>query len=76
MSDNFVSLFAKYKNKIITVKMNDRKTIKGMLMEYDKIMNMTLDGAKDVSSENPLILGRTLIKGNSITAISFPIENK
>jgi small nuclear ribonucleoprotein (snRNP)-like protein len=39
-------------------------------------MNMTLDGAKDVSSENPLILGRTLIKGNSITAISFPIENK
>jgi small nuclear ribonucleoprotein (snRNP)-like protein len=76
MSDNFVSLFAKYKNKIITVKMNDRKTIKGMLMEYDKIMNMTLDGAKDVSSENPLILGRTLIKGNSITAISFPIESK
>jgi len=76
MSDNFVSLFAKYKNKIITVKMNDRKTIKGMLMEYDKIMNMTLDGAKDVSSENTIILGRTLIKGNSITAISFPIESK
>jgi small nuclear ribonucleoprotein (snRNP)-like protein len=74
MSDNFVNLFAEYKNKIIMIKMNDRKTIEGKLIEYDKIMNVTLDDAKDISNKKILYLGMTLVRGSRITAISFPTE--
>lgn len=76
MSENFASLFAKYENKIITLRMNDGKTIKGILIEYDGIMNMTLDDAKDVTNEESLILGRTLIRGSNITAIILPEDTQ
>jgi len=56
--------------------MNDKTTIQGMLIEYDGIMNMTLDDARDVSNKKALHLGRTLVRGSRITAISFPTENK
>ena len=76
MSENFVNLFAKYKNKIIVVRMNDKTTIEGMLIEYDGIMNVTLDDARDVSNKKTLPLGRTLVRGSRITAISFPTDNE
>ena len=76
MSENFINLFAEYKNKIIVVRMNDKTTIQGMLIEYGGIMNMTLDDARDVSNKKALHLGRTLVRGSRITAISFPTENK
>ena len=39
MSENFINLFAEYKNKIIVVRMNDKTTIQGMLIEYDGIID-------------------------------------
>lgn len=74
MPENFSSILAKYDSKNIILRMNDGKTIKGIMIEYDGIMNMTLDDAKDVSNEEPVIIGRTLIRGSNIMAIVLPEE--
>lgn len=68
-------LFLKCINKKITLRMNNGKTINGMLVEYDEFMNMTLNDAREESNENFKNLGNTLIRGSSITAIVLPDEN-
>ncbi|KEQ57072.1 putative snRNP Sm-like protein [Marine Group I thaumarchaeote SCGC AAA799-E16] len=75
MSENFSMLFLKCINKKITLRMNNGKTINGMLVEYDEFMNMTLNDAREESNENFKNLGNTLIRGSSITAIVLPDEN-
>ena len=74
MSIDIPTLLMHNKNKIIQIRIRDNKTIRGVLQEFDRLMNLTLDDAEDISDTKVVKLGKILLRGNNIIAISFPEE--
>ncbi|MCH7562113.1 MAG: LSM domain-containing protein [Nitrosopumilus sp.] len=64
------------KNKIIQIRIRGNKTIRGILQEFDRLMNMTLNDAEDISGTKIVKLGKILLRGNNIIVISFDEESK
>jgi len=62
------------KNKIIQLRIIDNKTISGILQNFDVHMNLTLEDTEDISDTKVVKLGKILLRGNNIIAISFPEE--
>ena len=71
MSYEISTLMNNTKDKLLTLKLRNTKTIQGILKEFDIHMNMTLEDAEDVSAEKPEKLGKILIRGDNILAISM-----
>ena len=64
------------KNKIVQLRIRDNKTIRGILQEFDRLMNLTLDDTEEISGTKAVTLGKILLRGNNIIAISFPKESE
>ena len=76
MSIDIPTLLKHNKNKIIQIRIRDNKTIRGILQEFDRLMNLTLDDAEEISDTKVVKLGKILLRGNNIIAISFPDESE
>jgi len=76
MSIDIPTLLMHNKNKIIQIRIRDNKTIRGILQEFDRLMNLTLDDAEDISDTKTVKLGKILLRGNNIIAISLPEESE
>jgi len=74
MSIDIPTLLNNNKNKIIQLRIRDNKTIKGILQNFDIHMNLTLEDTEDISSTKVVKLGKILLRGNNIIAISLPEE--
>ncbi len=74
MSIDIPTLLNNNKNKIIQLKIRDNKTISGILQNFDIHMNLTLEDTEDISSTKIVKLGKILLRGNNIIAISLPEE--
>ena len=74
MSYEISTLMNNNKDKIVTIRLRNTKTIQGIIKEFDINMNMTLKDAEDVSDEKPEKLGTILIRGDNILTISMPKE--
>ena len=62
------------KDKVVTLRLRNTKTIQGILKQFDIHMNMTLDDAEDISDEKHEKLGKILIRGDNILAVSMSKE--
>ena len=71
MSYEISTLMNNTKDKLVTLKLRNTKTIQGILKEFDIHMNMSLEDAEDVSAEKPEKLGKILIRGDNILTISM-----
>jgi small nuclear ribonucleoprotein len=71
MSYEISTLMNNTKDKLVTLKLRNTKTIQGILKEFDIHMNLTLEDAEDVSAEKPEKLGKILIRGDNILTISM-----
>ena len=71
MSYEISTLMNNTKDKLVTLKLRNTKTIQGILKEFDIHMNLSLEDAEDVSAEKPEKLGKILIRGDNIIAISM-----
>ncbi len=76
MSIDIPTLLKHNKNKIIQIRIRDNKTISGILQEFDRLMNLTLDDAEDISGTKIVKLGKILLRGNNIIAIFLPKESE
>jgi len=76
MSIDIPTLLNHNKNKIIQIRIRDNKTIKGILQEFDRLMNLTLDDAEEISDTKVVKLGKILLRGNNIIAIFLPEESE
>jgi small nuclear ribonucleoprotein len=76
MSIDIPTLLNNNKNKIIQIRIRDNKTISGILQEFDRLMNLTLDDAEEISDTKTVKLGKILLRGNNIIAISLPEESE
>ena len=75
MSFEIPTLMNGSKDKVVLLRMRNTKTLQGKLKEFDIHMNLTLDDAEDISDEKPVQLGRVLIRGDNILAVSVPKED-
>ena len=74
MADEISTLMSQSKEKTLLLRLRNNKTVKGTLIDFDVHMNLTLEDAEDVSEEQPLNLGKILLRGDNILAISLPDE--
>ena len=71
MADEISNLMNKNKNKSILLRLRNNKTVKGDLLDFDVHMNLTLENAEDISEEKTQQLGKILLRGDNILAISL-----
>ena len=74
MAFEISTLMNNSKDKVVLLRMRNTTTIQGTLKEFDIHMNMTLEDAEDISNEKPEKLGKVLIRGDNILAVSIPKE--
>jgi small nuclear ribonucleoprotein len=60
------------KNKMIQLRLQNNKTIRGILQDFDIHQNLILDDVEDISDSKAVKLGKILLRGNNIIAISIP----
>ena len=75
MAEEISTLMSNSKNKTVLLRLRNNKTITGSLLDFDVHMNLSLDDAKDVTDEKPENLGKILLRGDNVLAISLPDES-
>ena len=74
MADEISTLMANSKGKVVLLRLRNTKTIQGSLQDFDIHMNLTLENAEDITEEKHEKLGKILLRGDNILAISLPKE--
>ena len=74
MADEISTLMSNSKGKIVLLRLRNTKTIQGALQDFDIHMNLTLENAEDITEEKHEQLGKILLRGDNILAISLPDE--
>jgi len=74
MADEISNLMNKNKHKSILLRLRNNKTVKGNLLDFDVHMNLTLENAEDISEDKSQKLGKILLRGDNILAISLDSE--
>ena len=74
MADEISTVMSSCQGKSVLLRLRNTKTIQGTLIDFDIHMNLTLDNAEDVSEEKHLNLGKILLRGDNILAISLPSD--
>jgi small nuclear ribonucleoprotein len=74
MADEISNLMNQSKDKSVLLRLRNNKTVKGNLVDFDVHMNLTLNDAEDVTEKTSIKLGKILLRGDNILAISLPEE--
>ena len=74
LADEISTLMTNSKDKVVLLRLRNNKTVQGTLKDFDIHMNLTLENAEDVSEDNKKQLGKVLLRGDNILAISLPEE--
>ena len=74
MADEISTVMSSCQGKSILLRLRNTKTVQGTLIDFDIHMNLTLDNAEDISEEKHLNLGKILLRGDNILAISLPSD--
>ncbi|MCD6383710.1 MAG: RNA-binding protein [Thermoplasmata archaeon] len=68
-----MSILQKTLDKRITIVLKDSRILEGVLKGYDEYMNMVLEDAKEVKTEEERILGTVILRGNNVVSI-YPTD--
>jgi small nuclear ribonucleoprotein len=72
MADEISTLMSSCQGKSVLLRLRNSKTIQGILIDFDIHMNLTLNNAEDITDEKHLALGKILLRGDNVLAISLP----
>jgi small nuclear ribonucleoprotein len=72
MTDEISTAMANCQGKSVLLRLRNSKTIQGILIDFDIHMNLTMDDAEDITDEKHASLGKILLRGDNILAISLP----
>ncbi|MDH3823996.1 MAG: RNA-binding protein, partial [Nitrosopumilus sp.] len=61
-----------YLNKVIVIKLRNKKTIQGNLQNFDRMMNLILTNSKDITENDDKDLDKILLRGDNIIMVSLP----
>ena len=74
MADEIATAMANWQGKSVLLRLRNSKTIQGSLVDFDIHMNLTLEHAEDITDEKHIVLGKVLLRGDNILAISLPTD--
>lgn len=74
MADEISTLMNNSKDKVILLRLRNAQTIQGVLKDFDIHMNLTLENAEDISDGKHVGIGKILLRGDNILAVSLPEE--
>ena len=74
MADEISTMMSSCQGKSVLLRLRNSKTIQGSLIDFDIHMNLTLENAEDISNEKHISLGKILLRGDNILAISLPVD--
>ena len=74
MADEISTVMANCQGKSVLLRLRNTKTLQGILIDFDIHMNLTLENAEDISDEKHISLGKILLRGDNILAISLPTD--
>ncbi len=74
MADEISTLMANSKGKVVLLRLRNDKTLQGVLQSFDIHMNLTLENAEDITEEKHEQLGKILLRGDNLLAVSLPEE--
>ena len=74
MADEISTVMSNCQGKIVLLRLRNTKTIQGALIDFDIHMNLTLNNAEDISGEKHFSLGKILLRGDNVLAISLPTD--
>ncbi|EGP93082.1 MAG: ribonucleoprotein [Nitrosarchaeum sp.] len=74
MGDEISNLMSNNKDKVILLRLRNNKSVRGNLQDFDVHMNLTLEDAEDISDGKTVKLGKILLRGDNILAVSLPDE--
>ena len=74
MADEISTVMSNCQGKIVLLRLRNSKTIQGSLIDFDIHMNLTMDDAEDITDEKHASLGKILLRGDNILAISLPTD--
>ena len=63
MSSEIVNTLDSYLNKVIVIKLRNKKTIQGNLQNFDQMMNLVLTNSKDTTEDDDKNLDKVLLRG-------------
>ena len=74
MADEISTVMSSCQGKSVLLRLRNSKTIQGSLIDFDIHMNLTLNNAEDITDETHISLGKILLRGDNILAISLPTD--
>ena len=74
MADEISTVMSSCQGKTVLLRLRNTKTVQGTLIDFDIHMNLTLNNAEDITEEKHLNLGKVLLRGDNILAISLPSD--
>ena len=74
MADEISTLMSKSKGKVVLLRLRNSRTLQGVLQDFDIHMNLTLEKAEDITEEKHEQLGKILLRGDNLLAVSLPEE--
>jgi len=74
MVDEISNLMSNNKDKVILLRLRNNKSVRGNLQDFDIHMNLSLEDAEDISDGKTVKLGKILLRGDNILAVSLPDE--
>ncbi len=74
MADEISTVMSNCQGKVVLLRLRNTKTIQGSLIDFDIHMNLTLNNAEDITDEKHISLGKILLRGDNILAISLPTD--
>ena len=72
MADEISTMMSSCQGKTVLLRLRNSTTIQGSLIDFDIHMNLTMDDAEDITDEKHASLGKILLRGDNILAISLP----
>tara|TARA_B110001454_G_scaffold77996_1_gene75542 strand:- start:35 stop:289 length:255 start_codon:yes stop_codon:yes gene_type:complete len=71
MSSEIINAMDDYVNKIIMVKLRNKKIIQGKLMALDQHMNLILANCEDITNDDAQNLDKIILRGDNIVMVSL-----
>ena len=76
MTEDISTLMTRNKNSMLLLRLRNDKTLRGRLHDFDMHMNLVLVDAEDISDAEPKKLGKILLRGDNILAVSMSEEKQ
>ena len=74
MADEISTAMTGCQGKTVLLRLRNSKTVQGTLIDFDIHMNLTMENTEDVSDDKSISLGKVLLRGDNIFAISLPTD--